>query len=190
VNSLSPLEVGQVVNSKDTLYEALVRNQVHCPKYKDLIMTTEFMQRVQRSESWLPSVKEIKLLNCFGPPPKQAVAEILYNLMINTNNEHQPEWQSAFIDTAQRIRKTPPDVKFMLAIISSMDQNNKLFAKDYVKPRLDLRGNDLLAGNEQRILDPNNFFTGLPLARKSKKRSISFLDAKMKQAIQIRKMEQ
>ena len=46
VNSLSPLEVGQVVNSKDTLYEALVRNQVHCPKYKDLIMTTEFMQRV------------------------------------------------------------------------------------------------------------------------------------------------
>ena len=78
----------------------------------------------------------------------------------------------------------------MLAIISSMDQNNRLFAKDYVKPRLDVRGNELFAGNEQRISDPNNFFTGLPLAKKSNKRSISFLDAKMKQAIQIRKMEQ
>jgi len=94
------------------------------------------------------------------------------------------------MDTAQRIRKTPPDFKFMLAIISTMDPNNRLFAKDYVKPRLDVRGNELFAGNEQRISDPNNFFTGLPLARRSKKRCISFLDAKMKQAIKLQKMEQ
>ena len=78
----------------------------------------------------------------------------------------------------------------MLAIISTMDPNNKLFAKDYVKPRLDLKGNELFAGNEQRIPDPNNFFTGLPLAKKSKKRSISFLNAQMKQAMKLHKMEQ
>lgn len=118
------------------------------------------------------------------------MSEILYNLMINTNNEHQPEWQAAFIDTARRIRKTPPDVKFMLAIISTMDPNNRLFAKDYVKPRLDIRGNELFAGNEERIPDPNNFFTGLPLAKKSKKRAISFLSSQMREAIQLHKMEQ
>ncbi len=34
------------VNSKETLHEALVRNQLLTPKLKDVIMTIEFMQQV------------------------------------------------------------------------------------------------------------------------------------------------
>ena len=51
----------------------------------------------------------------------------------------------------------------MLGIISTMDKNNVLFAKHYVKPKRDERGNEL-SSEDEYVEDKNEFFTGLPLA--------------------------
>ena len=129
--------------------------------------------------------------NCAEPPSKHDVAEILYSLMLNCNYDDMTAKQrAAFIDTATRIRKTPPNIDFMLKIISTINPNHRLFAKDYKRPRVDARGNEL-PDSERQVNDPFGFLSGLPLAKKSKKRStIKFMDAQTKQAIKLQKMEQ
>lgn len=154
-------------------------------------MTIEFMQMVQSGACWLPRCSEISFLNCYDPPPKQYIAHTLYDLMVNQSATPSREWSNSFINTAQRIRKHPPSIMFMLGIISTMDKNNVLFAKHYVKPKRDERGNEL-SSEDEYVEDKNDFFTGLPLAPplKGKKRSTVFFgDSSKKMAKKLERME-
>ena len=188
---LSVHEAAQYINDRKSMYASIVRNQHWTPKFKDLIMTIEYMQMVQTGAAWLPKTSDIRILNCYDPPPKAEVAKILYDLMVNFHNpELGREWHNAFIVTATRVKKNPPNVPWMLGIISTMNDKNILFAKDYVKPKYDERGQEL-SDDEDYIEDKNGFFAGLPLAppKKSKRATVTFVSQEKQWAKQRQRLE-
>ena len=67
--------------------------------------------------------------------------------------------------TALRIKRTPPNKDWMLAVLSTIDAENVLFSKGYVKPKVDARGKE---AEDEFVENNNDFFTGLPATKSSK----------------------
>ena len=117
---------------------------------------------------WLPRTHEISIRNCADPPPKQTIADVLCTVMQTVPRQGEP-FDSLFLETARLIKRNPPETRWMLAILSTVDANHPFFAKDYVKPRVNVHGND--ANLDNMVANKQGFFTGLPAAAKrSKKR--------------------
>ena len=131
---VSATYIATVVNDKETLHEAIRRNQFYTPGIKESMMTIEFMKNVSEGTEWLPKCSEIRLLNCVEPPSKQQIAEMLYQRMHAYQPEGEP-FDSMFRRCAARIRKNPPDIQYMLALLSTIDNQNEIFAKGYKRPR-------------------------------------------------------
>ena len=71
---------------------------------------------------------------CVDPPKKKDLAKILYTVMNNYRRLGEP-MDSGMRRTAKYIRKKPPQAQWMLLVLSSLEPNHFLFAKDYVNPR-------------------------------------------------------
>ena len=56
----------------------------------------------------------------------------------------------------------------MLHLLSTIDPDNRLFAKDYVPPKPPAKTKNV---TQDMILDNSGFFDGLPLAKPSRKRT-------------------
>lgn len=69
-------------------------------------------------------------------------------------------FDSAFAVTASRVRACPPETRWMLAILSTINPEHEFFGKDYVKPRVDSQG--INVSSEQMVSNQDGFFTGLP----------------------------
>ena len=67
---VSATYIATVINDKETLHEAIRRNQFYAPGIKESMMTIEFMKNVSEGNDWLPKCSEIRLLNCVEPPSK------------------------------------------------------------------------------------------------------------------------
>ena len=126
--------VNSVVPDKPSLYEACVRNQFWMPPAKDNILTVDFMKGLQAGKYWLPKSIEIRLMNCADPPNKFDLAKILTEVMSAHPSQGEP-FDTQFQRTLIEIKAKPPSVSWMLALLSTMDQNHAIFAKNYVKPK-------------------------------------------------------
>ena len=104
-------------------------------------MSIHFMIGVQDGQFWLPRTHEISLRNCADPPAKQVIADALCVAMRQMPSQGEP-FDSAFRHTSRMLKKNPPKTRWMLALLSTMDANHPYFAKDYVKPRVNIHGND------------------------------------------------
>ena len=47
-------QVANLVNDKQTMYQAMIRNSYVLPSYKQAICTLDFMFRVRAGEIWVP----------------------------------------------------------------------------------------------------------------------------------------
>ena len=90
---------------------------------------------------------------------------MLYQRMHAYQPEGEP-FDSMFRRCAARIRKNPPDMQYLLALLSTIDNQNEIFAKGYKRPRAFQPG----AVNDQQIHNNDGFFNDLPLAKQSKKK--------------------
>ena len=153
------------------MYGALLRNQRWTPKLKEPIMTTEFMVGVREGLYWLPKTEEIRLLNCADPPPKQMIADILCEKMMNFPAQGEP-FDTQIRRTAIKVKQCPPNKEWSLGMLSTFDNQNELFEKSYVKPKVDVLGNAM--PDFAMVDNHDNFFTNLPVAKKSKKRNVMF----------------
>lgn len=96
------------------------------------------------------------------------IADALCVAMREVPSQGEP-FDTAFLETSRLIKKYPPETRWMLAVLSTINVNHAYFAKDYVKPRVTAQGTD---ANESTMIDnKQGFFTGLPAStKKSKKR--------------------
>ena len=72
--------------------------------------------------------------------------------------------------TALLIKQRPPDLKWMLQVMATLNPDHEIFNKDYCRPR-----------NEENVLNmvvnPNGYFDGLPVQKRTGKRMMSLLDS-------------
>lgn len=66
--------------------------------------------------------------------------------------------------TALLIKQKPPSVSWLIMILSSLDPNHEVFAKDYVRPKEEKQ-----QYSSQMVYNPEGFFDGLPVAKKKGK---------------------
>ena len=135
-------------------------------------MTIEFMLGVQSNVYWLPKTNEIRLLNCGDAPAKHTIAMMLADKMNRHPAQGEP-FDTMFRRTALKIKRSPPNKDWMLAVLATVDAENELFSKGYVKPKIDARGIEV----ERDLVDNHNdFFTGLPAVKsKRKTKNINFV---------------
>lgn len=119
---------------------------------------------MQSNVYWLPRTYEIRLLNCADPPAKHAIAMLLAEKLSHHPHVGEP-FDTMFKCTALRIKRTPPNKDWMLAVLSTIDAENVLFSKGYVKPKVDARGKE---AEDEFVENNNDFFTGLPATKSSK----------------------
>ena len=61
-----------------------------------------------------------------------------------------------------------PDKDWMLAVLSTLNQNHKFFAKGYEPPKVVRQRQE-----KPKLSNEDNFFTGVPMRNSSKKRSLA-----------------
>ena len=113
---------------------------------------------------WCPRSHELTVRLCADPPSKKDLAQILYKLMLDFSNMPE-EMLPAFHRTADLVLKHPPSPCWSLMLISTMDVNNRIFAKDYVKPKPQPKTSLF----QQAVVPAfNGFFDNLPVIEKKK----------------------
>ena len=137
-------------------------------------MTVSYMKGLIGYEKyWLPMCEDIRVRNCVDPPPKHEIARELVATMRSMGIADANLTQQ-FLNTAREIEKQPPSAFWMLSLLSTMNPAHPYFGKAWEKPKVRASG----ASDVHLISNPGNFFSGLPLAKSSRKkgRGINFLD--------------
>ena len=116
---------------------------------------------------WVPFTKDVKVRNCADPPPKPDVAQELILLMqqrARTSSDPIPE---GFHDTIEMIRLHLPEKRWMLTMIATFNTEHRYFDKDFVKPQV------IKKNQKPEVLIDNShgFLTGLPQAKRSRKKT-------------------
>ena len=155
--SVSRTYIQSVVPDRIALYTALVRNQYFVPLSKDNLMSVEFMRGIVDNTFWMPKACEIRLMNCADPPSKHELVRLLVEAMYGYPSQGVT-FDTSFHRTIIKIKARPPCLTWMLAILSTIQSNHPIFAKDYIKPKPMKQG--IVQG---QVPDPHSFFTGLPV---------------------------
>ena len=157
-----------MVHDKDTLYDSLRRNQLFCPKLKEAIMTNTFMRGcIGYRTYWLPKANEIRLYNCVDPPSRADLARMVTDRMRAEQRTGNEPFDSSFQRTAGEISRRPPSQEWLLAMLGSMEPENGIFAKDYVKPKV----NRFADEDPDMVDNVDGWFDGLPVAARNSKKS-------------------
>ena len=161
---ISAQQVAVVVNDKQSLHESLRRNQLYCPKLKETIMTVQFMKGcIGNRYYWLPKTEDIRIRNCVDPPPRGELARLVYEKMAATAPSGDACFDGAFRRTAQELARKPPNTEWLLAMLSTMDPNHGIFAKDWVRPRVNRAAE--YDGDTDMVENIDGWFDGLPVAK-------------------------
>ena len=162
------------MNDKKTLHDSLRHNQLFCPKAKEAIMTVHFMKGcIGYKRYWLPKTEDIRIRNCVDPPSRVEVAKLVHKLMLKSEPSGNASFDAAFKATAHEILGKPPNVEWLLAMVSTMEPTNALFAKDYVKPRI-VRNADFERDTDM-VDNADGWFDGLPLAKRKRGAPLSMI---------------
>ena len=105
---------------------------------------------------------------CADPPKKKELAKLLYSVMMSYRSIGEP-MDSGMRRTAKYIRKKPPQFSWMLLILSTLEPNHAIFAKDYVNPRKTVAEEQLVDGYD-------GFYDSLPLVHGHKGRTLNLTD--------------
>ena len=73
-------------------------------------------------------------------------------------------FDGAFRRTSQELLRKPPNTEWLLAMLSTMDPEHAIFAKDYVCPRSN-RNSDYDGDNADMVENVDGWFDGLPVAK-------------------------
>lgn len=142
------------VKDKKDLYEAVLRNGFHLPKFKCTMVTESFLINVMEGATYCPKLEDIRLRACPRPPDKALLVKKFLELM------KAQGIKSFGIDEGHT-----PDKKWLIEIIGTLRPDDEIFRKDYVPPP---RKNTV---EEQKTMHvPKDFMKDLPESRSKVKR--------------------
>ena len=166
-----------MVNDKHSLHESLRRNQLFCPKLKEGLMTVQFMKGcIGYRYYWLPKTEDIRIRNCVDPPPRGDLARMVFERMSGQEPSGDACFDGAFRRTSEELARKPPNTEWLLAMLSTMDPENAIFAKDYVRPRQN-RASDYDGDNADMVENVDGWFDGLPVAKQRRGAPIKLVQA-------------
>ena len=102
---------------------------------------------------------------CADPPSRAALANMLANVMIAYPNLEQ-NLSISLQRTAHLVVKKPPSVHWQIMVLSTLDPDHAIFAKNYVKPT---ESKTKMLANKPLISNADNFFTDLPVVHRKTK---------------------
>ncbi len=156
IPKMSLEEAKMLVDNKKTLYEAMQRNGWILPSIKSNCCTVEWMLGVREKEFWCPHVDNYVMRICARPPKKTQLLQILSDCIVKRGKAIDLGFTGG----------NPPEIPFILKLISTIDPDCEIFKKDYMPPRE-------IKAVEQVIDNNDGFYSGLPQidAKKKSKRS-------------------
>ena len=154
---------------KKTLYQSCIRNQYLLSPFKDSINTVRFLQGVQSKRYWAMKSEDVLTVKfCADPPKKKELAKILHGVMSNFRKLGEP-MDSGMRRTAKHIRKKPPQFSWMMLMLSNLEPDHEIFAKDYVNPKKTVAAEELVNSFD-------DFYSGLPVVHGHRGRMLNLTD--------------
>ena len=102
----------------------------------------------------------------------------------------EPNFDRAVQNTKEVIRRKPPGKEFLLGLISTMDPDCEIFHKNYVKPKVNRYADDDEELDDEGVMNVDNWFSDLPLAKQSKKsHGIKFGSSKAQEKQKLKRMQ-
>ena len=105
---------------------------------------------------------------CADPPKKKEMAKILHAVMSNFRKLGEP-MDSGMRRTAKHIRKKPPQFSWMMLMLSNLEPDHEIFAKDYVNPKKTVAA-------EEFVDNFDDFYSGLPVVHGHRGRMLNLTD--------------
>ena len=121
------------------------------------------------------------------PPSRQEIADTLHETIHTyiATNVHDEQTKKKYKNTAERIRKHPPNKNFSLTLLGNFQPDHEYFKKDYQKPK-----NYKQAALVYEIDNSNGFFDNLPTCKPSKKNSMQLgMNKELKNRKKLEAME-
>jgi hypothetical protein len=126
----------------DVLYEMTLRNQYFVPSKKSPFVTVDYLIKVKNKEVFCPLYDQIRLKACPTPPTKAQLLLACCSVQDDNN-----------IDLGLKVNGSLPNTQWMLAILSTYEQDNHYFSKGFrpvkVKP-------------DRKLINNDGFFDDLP----------------------------
>ena len=145
MSNIKVTDARKVVNNLSSFYEGMLRNGFYLPSLKSSIVSQEYMEQVRIGEMWCPKFENVLERPCPRPPSKQALLEILTDIVVDKQQ----------LDFGAEENKIP-DKRWLLRAIATVDPDNEIFSKGYLPP---IR---VVKADKTRVDNVDNFFTDLP----------------------------
>lgn len=131
----------------------MIRNGWYLPKRKTSICTEQYLKDVLMDKIWCIKFKEVKLLPCPRPPPKQVMVEKFHALA--TANK----WVTAVTEDHM------PDKRWLMDVLSSFCPDDEIFGKGFCPAPKKSKLSEIKA-----VSLPESFLANLPISKKKTKR--------------------
>ena len=135
------------------------------PKGSSKFENSRFMIGVRERKYWCPNCKTgATLMMCADVPPRKDLAKMTAQTMLvegRAIGETDPQTGMGIRRTAHLLLKAkqPPNARWMLVVLATLNPMHPVFNKDYVFERKKAKAE----AAEQRLDNSDGFFTGLPL---------------------------
>ena len=148
-------EVSKLIVNKRDLYEACQRNAYYLPRYKSSMITEEWLRAIISGQAWCPHYSEIKLRPCPRPPSKDVLLNKFWDLV------DENSFKMVGVDREKHV----PDGKWLLDILSTFKETDRIFDKSYMPPE-----KKHMLKNMKTVPIPEDFVKNLPETRRKTKR--------------------
>jgi hypothetical protein len=128
------------------------------PAKNSQFLSINFLVGARNKHYWLPKMAEINQYDIASPPSKADLAIMVHTAMHdNQNLEDTPHVKA----TCERLLKFPPDSKWLVSLLYTMNPKHPIFAKDYVRPNKRAKQ----AEEEQYVTNEDGFYDSLPISK-------------------------
>ena len=165
---LTPEEAALFVHDRGTLFKALRRNNYFIPEsINDPFLSWTFMEGVRQGDYWLPKTSEIRYFDVVDPPTRPDLAAmVVENMQAIINDPNGDEkLRARMAKTCDRMKRVPPNAKFMLCLLGTLNPGHEVFGKDYQRPRKTKKAAEAVV-----VSNADGFFDGLPQAKAGNKK--------------------
>jgi hypothetical protein len=105
--------------TKREQYEELIRDNFFAPSIKCPLVTLPWIKAVRMEQYWCTMTPSIRLMNCAAPPKKHVIVSELLR-----------ECGALGLKTGIDFHNAP-DIPWLLAVLSTVNQYHPFFARDY-----------------------------------------------------------
>ena len=155
-------DVRKKIKTNRQMHASLVANGKFMPEFETQIATTAFLREIYQNECYVPMLADCTFLPCAYRPSNEVLRREICGMIRDPNQVYEPQSRRPlFYQLAMHVEKANANQEWLLGLLSTMNRDHPVFAKDY-RPPPRSNGDQQMTVSDPMVSMNSAFIQGLP----------------------------